>query len=127
MAKNFIGLKNHFILGKWLEGNMTKLADMTRPEAAVLASKELGFLITDNNMLGAIEATGLELKFRRMTQNCNAVTREAKRNVYPALAVRDLMRSLNYPVPAYLNALIAGVPMGDVDRLYASKQDQTSS
>jgi len=127
MGKNFIGLKNHFTLSKWLEGNAAKLADLTRADAVALATKELGFLITENNMNGAIEAAGLEIKFRRMTHNCSAPAREAQRNVYTAVAVRDLMQALNYPVPAYLNALIGGVPLGEVEHLYNKTQNRTSS
>ena len=127
MAKNFIGLKNHFTLGKWLEGNTAKLADLTRIEAAELATKELGFLVTENNLYGAIEAADLKIKFRRMTHNCTPTARDGSRNVYTAAALRDLMRALDYPVPLYLEAIINGVPMGEVDRLYNNAQNRTSS
>ena len=126
MAKNFIGLKNHFTLSKWLEGNTAKLAELTRPEAAALATKELGFLITENNMAGAIEAAGLEIKFRRM-KNYNPVAREVHRSVYTAVALRDVMRALDYPVPLYLEAIISGLPMDEVDRLYNNAHNRTSS
>jgi hypothetical protein len=125
MGKNFIGLKNHFTLSKWLEGNTAKLAEMTRAEAVALASKELGFLITENNMAGAIEAAGLEIKFRRI--NYNPVAREVHRGMYTAAALRDLMQALNYPVPAYLNAVADGLAMDVVDHLYNKTQHRTSS
>ena len=126
MGKNFIGLKNHFILSKWLEGNATKLTEMTRPEAATLATKELGFLVTENNMAGAIDAADLDIKFRRM-KNYNPVAREVHRSVYTAVAVRDLMQALNYPVPAYINAIIGGVPLSEVDHLFTKAQHRTSN
>jgi hypothetical protein len=127
MAKNFIGLKNHFILSKWLEGNTAKLTELTRPEAATLATKELGFLVTENNLYGAIDAANLAIKFRRMTRNCSAPVRETNKSVYTAVALRDLMQALNYPVPSYIDAIADNLPMGEVDRLFTKTQHQTSS
>jgi hypothetical protein len=127
MGKNFIGLKNHFTLSKWLEGNTAKLAELTRPEAVALATKELGFLITENNMAGAIEAAGLEIKFRRMTNNCSAPTRETKKSAYTAAALLDLMEALSFPQPAYLKAIVDGLPMDVVDHLYNKAHNRTSS
>ena len=126
MAKNFIGLKNHFTLSKWLEGNTAKLAELTRAEATALASKELGFLITENNMAGAIEAAGLEIKFRRV-KNYNPVAREVHRSVYTAAALLDLMEILSCPQPAYLKAIVDGLPMDVVDHLYNKAHNRTSS
>jgi hypothetical protein len=62
-----------------------------------------------------------------MTHNCSAPARETQRNVYTAVALRDVMRALDYPVPLYLEAIISGLPMGEVDRLYNNAHNRTSS
>ena len=119
---NALNLKNKIVLCRWLEGNAAKIAEMTRPEVVTLATKELGFQITDNNLYGAITGAGLNIKFRR-TYNPEAVNQRAiAKNGYTAAALRDLMLAINYPVPAYLQAVISGQSLDDVEELYRQRK-----
>jgi hypothetical protein len=127
MAKNFLGLKNHIAFIKWLEGNAQKFPNMTRIEVCELASKELGFNITDNNLYGAVAAANLQLKFRRSQSVNTAAVREANRNVYTATALRDLMQALSYPVPSYIDAMANGLSSQEIDYHFAKTLHRTSS
>jgi hypothetical protein len=127
MGKNFISLKNHYSLSKWLEGNTAKLSALTRIEAAALATQELGFTVTESNMYGAIAAAGLEIKFRRMKSPNPPRTQEGTKNKCIAVALRDLMQALNYPVPAYINAIADGLTTDVVEHFYNKAHNRTSS
>ncbi len=127
MAKNFLGLKNHIAFIKWLEGNAQKFPNMTRIEVCELASKELGFNITDNNLYGAVAAANLKLNFRRSKSVNSAAVREANRNMYTATALRDLMQALSYPVPSYIDAMANGSSSEEIDFQFAKTLHRTSS
>ena len=127
MKMNVLNLKSKLTLCRWLEGNATKIADMTRPEVLELAAKELGFTVTDNNLTGAIQGAGLKIKFRRASNTETVAQRSFAKTAYTAAALRDLMTALNYPVPAYLNAVISGQSTEVVEELYSRTQHRTSS
>lgn len=127
MAHSTLNLKQKLTLCRWLEGNAPKFPDMTRQEVTELATKELGFRITDNNIYGAISGAGLKLTFRRSRFSSDAKQRAVSKNGYTAAALRDLMTTLGYPVPAYLNAVITGESLDVVDGLYNRSHNRTSS
>lgn len=48
-------------VNKWLEARQDEMRGKARPDIAVVATAELGFTVTANNILGAEAATGLQV------------------------------------------------------------------
>jgi len=65
IKKNTLAGSDKYRLNRWLEKNTETITAMRLPEIAEAAMRDLGFVITANNIRGSLQDTGITLNNSR--------------------------------------------------------------
>ena len=110
-SKNTLNQKQQFQLAKWIEGNLSRISPAWDKDVAVLATKELGFPVTQKNVQSVCDSADIEISRPRGTGETSARNRRpsiaAERTL--ALELQNLMRSLGQEPSRALRDLLANL------------------
>lgn len=94
-----------FKLCKWMESTADQLQGKTAVQAAKIASDALGFRVTEGNIRGAKEVTGVAFSGPRGSASHTGNFNSTSRSTYLARQIVELRRELGLPIPDALAAI----------------------
>ena len=116
---NVVNNKDTYRLYKWLEENKSELEKLNRDQVTLKASKELGILLTENNVATGLEVVGVSVKAKRGARGTYNNSHFGK-HVLLAKALSDLYILTGNEPPDYLNSIASNATLLEIINVYNS-------
>lgn len=120
MAKriNVVTKKDSYRLYKWIEDNKADIETLSRDKVTLKASKELGVILTENNVSTALDIVGVSTKPKRGEVKGVYNNSNIGKNVLIAKALSDLYILTGNEPPDYLDCLASNSTLTEIIKTY---------
>lgn len=118
VKKNYLAIPKYEMLKIWIESNLKNLDGYTVPEVAEQVTEQLGFPVTQANVMRIRQEYGFTWRSPRKVKVPYARGGNNDKARLLAIAIEDLYKVFDIPVPGYLSAIIGNQPLRQIQEQF---------